>query len=178
MNIKTQKGFTLIELLVVVAIIGMLASTVLVGLTPARKMGRDARRVSDIRNIQNVLELYYSRYGVYPGVSSGGTPGSCSNAMSGTTGWTALGTCLTFSPPGEESLIKKLANDPSVGSSYEYEMLNSGKNYLMRAKLESASNDILKDDIDDGTMVGGVSVTGCGSTTLPENPPRYCVTNP
>ena len=43
-----RKGFTLIEILVVVAIISILASVVLVGLGPTRKIGRDARRISDL----------------------------------------------------------------------------------------------------------------------------------
>ena len=54
-----QKGFTLIELLVVIAVIGMLASIVLVSLGPARARARDAKRVSDIRQISLAMELCY-----------------------------------------------------------------------------------------------------------------------
>ena len=61
-----KRGFTLIELLVVIAIIGMLASIVLASLDSARKKGRDARRVADIRQIQLALELYYDGNGGYP----------------------------------------------------------------------------------------------------------------
>ena len=57
---KNNKGFTLIEMLVVVAIIGLLSSVVVVGLGSARQNARDARRISDIRQIQNALEIYYS----------------------------------------------------------------------------------------------------------------------
>lgn len=52
-----QKGFTLIELLVVIAVIGMLASIVLVALGPARAKGKDARRVTDVRQMSAVLEV-------------------------------------------------------------------------------------------------------------------------
>ena len=63
----SKKGFTLIELLVVVAIIGLLASVVLTSLNSARAKARDARRFSDVRQIQISLELYYDKYGAYPG---------------------------------------------------------------------------------------------------------------
>jgi general secretion pathway protein G len=60
-------GFTLIELLVVVAIISLLSSVVLASLNTARAKARDTRRLSDMRQIQNALELYYDKYGAYPG---------------------------------------------------------------------------------------------------------------
>jgi prepilin-type N-terminal cleavage/methylation domain-containing protein len=61
-----QKGFTLIELLVVIAIIGLLASVVLVALNSARANSRDARRVSDARQLATALSLYYANTGDYP----------------------------------------------------------------------------------------------------------------
>lgn len=62
----SSRGFTLIELLVVVAIIGILSSIVLASLNSARKKGRDARRISDIKQLQLALELYYDSTGGYP----------------------------------------------------------------------------------------------------------------
>ncbi len=54
-----KKGFTLIELLVVISIIGLLSSVVLASLNSARAKARDARRLSDIHQIQLALALYY-----------------------------------------------------------------------------------------------------------------------
>ncbi len=61
-----KKGFTLIELLVVIAIIGMLSSVVLASLNTARSKARDARRTSDINQIQKALDFYYDKNGAYP----------------------------------------------------------------------------------------------------------------
>jgi type II secretion system protein G len=69
-----QRGFTLIELLVVIAIIGILSSIVIVSLTSARAKARDAKRVSELKEIQTALEVYYTNNGEYPkgcAVSSG-----------------------------------------------------------------------------------------------------------
>lgn len=63
---STSRGFTLIELLVVIAIIGILSSVVLASLNSARSKANDARRVSDLRQIQTALELYYDSNNGYP----------------------------------------------------------------------------------------------------------------
>ena len=63
---KKQRGFTLIELLVVIAIIGLLSTLAVVALNNARMKSRDAKRVSDIKQIQTALELYYNDANAYP----------------------------------------------------------------------------------------------------------------
>jgi len=83
MNYKSKnKGFTLIELLVVIAIVGILSSVVFASLNNARAKARDAKRLSDMRQMQIALELYYDSFGRYPdadyagcgGWDSSGTP--------------------------------------------------------------------------------------------------------
>lgn len=66
-NLTKQKGFTLIELLVVIAIISLLASIVIVSLDNAQAKARDAKRISDMRQIATALELYRIDHGEYPG---------------------------------------------------------------------------------------------------------------
>ena len=65
-KIRNSKGFTLIELLVVIAIIGLLATLAVVSLNNARQKSRDAKRVSDIRQIQTALDLYFLDQNAYP----------------------------------------------------------------------------------------------------------------
>lgn len=79
-----DKGFTLIELLVVIAIIGLLASIITTAVNGARVKARDARRLSDIKQVKSGLDLYYSHGNGYPskatydGAYTTGTILSCS----------------------------------------------------------------------------------------------------
>ncbi|MFA4942175.1 MAG: FISUMP domain-containing protein [Patescibacteria group bacterium] len=63
---KSKFAFTLIELLVVIAIIGLLATVSVIALNNARSKSRDAKRVSEIKQIQTALELYYNDQNRYP----------------------------------------------------------------------------------------------------------------
>jgi len=116
-----KKGFTLIELLIVVAVIGILASVVLVGLGPVQKQGRDARRISDLRQVQNGLELYYNANGKYPPNSDWNT---LSNYLKTGTG------------------ISNVPKDPR-SPSYEYQYWTNDttqNTYCIGARLEDPTN--------------------------------------
>lgn len=66
MKKRVHEGFTLIELLIVVAIIGIVASIVLVSMNGARKSARDSRRLSEMNQIKKGIELYRAGNGEYP----------------------------------------------------------------------------------------------------------------
>lgn len=70
-----KKGFTLIELLVVIAIIGLLSTLAVVSLNNARAKSRDAKRVSDIKQVQTALELFYNDNNGYPTATVTGSGG-------------------------------------------------------------------------------------------------------
>lgn len=61
-----KRGFTLIELLVVIAIIGLLSTLAVVALNNARQKSRDAKRVSDVKQVSTALELYFADNNGYP----------------------------------------------------------------------------------------------------------------
>lgn len=69
-----KKGFTLIELLVVIAIIGLLSTLAVVALNNARSKSRDAKRLSDVKQIQTALELYFNDAAAYPASITPGQP--------------------------------------------------------------------------------------------------------
>lgn len=156
MNIQQRKGFTLIEILIVVAIIAILASVVLVGLGPTQSLGRDARRVSDLHEVQNGLELYYNAKGAYPVVASGG--------------WAALTTALT----GASIQINSVPQDPSGGSAtYQYGTDTGGTTYVLGAKLENGTG---------GSWNGYTTPTNLSSLASADSDvgtcvsPDYCIT--
>ena len=146
-NKTGSRGFTLIELLVVIAIIGILSSIVLASLNSARQKGRDARRVSDLKQLQLALELYYDAHPTtgYPTVAqaSMGTPAS-----------SVLVT---------EGFISTIPADPSTGSAYQYTAQGTGtscSSYHLGATLEIASNAALNSDAD---AAAGTACTGGGT---------------
>jgi len=134
-----RSGFTLVEILVVVSIIGMLSSIVLVGLGSFRARGRDARRVADLRETQNALELYYGKFGGYPLTTWDGLEGTLIEAEIGVSG---------------------ISDDP-LGGTNHYRYGSNGQSYVLGAKLEDPNNQVLKDDVDgSGAETIGVD---CGS---------------
>ena len=118
---QKEKGFTLIELLVVVAIIGLLASVVLASLSTARKKGRDARRLADLRETQTALELYYSDNNAYPVATT----------------QTNITTALAALSP---AYLSSISDDP-LGGSYHYVYLSTsgGTFYCLGSVIEGTA---------------------------------------
>ena len=142
---EAKAGFTLIELLVVIAIIGILSSVVLASLNSARKKGRDARRVADIKQIQLALELYYDANSRYPTAAeyySAGPPVTSSLVTGG--------------------FISAVPMDPLLLTSYSYAALGATTctSYHLGATLETTGHSALSADID---AAAGTVCTGGGT---------------
>ncbi len=140
-NTHKSKGFTLIELLVVVAIIGILATVVLASLEGARSKARDAKRLSDLKQIQIALEMYYGDNGSYPN-NGGGWWGNCSTFGSrGVTGPTG------YIPNLAPNYISVLPLDPKPSNGACYLYRSSDPNsymFLIYQTVEGVVPDSLK----------------------------------
>ena len=101
------QAFTLIELLVVIVIIGVLATLATVAVSSARGRARDAKRVSDLKQISTALEMYYADYFSYPNLI---TPGQA----------------LT-SPDGSKTYMSKVPNNPTP---WAEDACTSGSDYV------------------------------------------------
>lgn len=134
-----RRGFTLIELLVVVAIIGILASVVLASLNTARMKARDTKRIADLRQMRNALELYYDANFAYPVRARWAT--SEATTYDAGTSWAVLQTTL-------QPYISRLPNDPKPtgtggpwsNGNYHYAYSSDGQIYDLVAQLEDTSN--------------------------------------
>jgi len=113
MESRKGKGFTLIELLVVIAIIGILAGMVMVSMSGARSKARDARRLSDMRQLISAQEMYYGQYDAY---------------LKSATYPAAIGPYLTATP-----------SDPNGGAYSTVSNAADGTKFCYYAKLENAN---------------------------------------
>lgn len=161
---RSSAAFTLIELLVVIAIISILASVVLANLGSARQKGRDGKRVSDVKQIQLALELYYDANSRYP-----------------LNGWAALSTALSG------VYIAQTPNDPISGNAYGYYATPSGcdnsatkcTGYYIGAIMESTGQvGVLSSDYDVNIGGNNISVNGtalnCNENAGAANERLFC----
>ena len=163
---KSKSGFTLIELLVVIAIIGILSSVVLASLNSARSKSRDARRISDIKQLQLALELYYDLCGKYP---TGNTifvnPGTVGCGLSG---------ALSVGSLVANGFISKIPKDPLNDSPYSYAGINTDSSaatcegYHLGATLEN--NHIVLTSDNDATAISP-ACTGSTDFSGADGPP-------
>ena len=125
-----KKGFTLIELLVVVAIIGLLSTLAVVALGNARKKANDAKRLSDVKQVQTALELYYTDNNQYPEAEIPGlTLGDANHTCLDAGGFVAAAACDT------DAYMGLVPADPVADGSYVYTSAD-GATYTIVATLE------------------------------------------
>ena len=125
-RVSAEAGFTLIELLLVVIIIAILAGIGGSNYLTSLKRGNDGKRVADLNNLRNALEMYYLDQSPhhYPDTS---------------------GDWLVVGAGADEALgelipdyAKQLPSDPKDGQRYYYS--SDGNCYCLSAKMEIDGN--------------------------------------
>lgn len=136
-NFKVKRGFSLIELLIVITIIAVLIGAGTVSWTNAQQKGRDAKRKSDLKAVQQALEVYFQTNGKYPDNS---TPvaGSirCNVGIAANINWGSAFICNSV------NYLNLLPQDPTSQSTSGYYYVSSGTpptptSYVISADLEN-----------------------------------------
>lgn len=124
---KFKFGFTLVELLIVISLVGTLAAGVAVVLNPTAQLNKanDAKRKSDLKQIQNALEIYYNDNRSYPA-------NSASNRIMSGAGQVNWG--QSWAP-----YISSLPQDPNSAKRYIY--VSTGQSYFLYANLDQGGSD-------------------------------------
>lgn len=161
--VKTKTRESLLTLLTIISFIAVLVSAlsfILIGASGVREKFWDARRISDLKQIQNGLELYYSACEEYPPVST----------------WQDLSEALQspkkFGCGVEYIGINQIPIEPNkdhVGAcGYQYHNSPDKKSYVLRALLDNP-NPTLNDDLD-----GEIYGLWCGEQNKEI---EYCISN-
>jgi prepilin-type N-terminal cleavage/methylation domain-containing protein len=161
MFLNTKKrpnlGFTLIELLVVISIIGILSTVVLGSLQIARAKARDQYRISNLRQMTNALELFYSTYGRYPigtfnstswvyscngGSATDWIDDKGNSSSAAQVNWDSLYLSTQPHDPQESNCngsISPMTTPLGTPAGYAYYSTNDGTIYALAARLENDS---------------------------------------
>jgi len=153
---RFSSGFTLIELLVVIAIIGILSSVVLASLNSARVKGRDARRISDVKQMQLALELYYDTNQSYPVTASGGGAAS-----------------TTLTDLVSSNFISSVPSDPTNSGTYVYWYGSANSDGTACATTPCPSY-VVRSVVEGAVPAGDVDAT-TGGIECDDAANRYCM---
>lgn len=133
-----KSAFTLIELLVAIAIVAIMTAIVVSNFSTPRARARDAKRISDIAQLQLVLTYYFDRCNQYPLASKFLSATNLTSINDGCPSGISVGT-----------FISKWPTPPS--GSYRYFINGNATDYVLGASLENGGGP-LDDDIDEGDV--------------------------
>jgi prepilin-type N-terminal cleavage/methylation domain-containing protein len=158
-----NKGFTLVELLVVMAILGVLVTLVAGGFRTAQMRGRDGKRKSDLKEIANSLEVFYSDHGEYPDASGGRIQACIYDPIAGSGDCTWGASEFT---DNATAYFKTLPEDPVSAQFYVYRVnliVDNANNqkYQLFARLENPEDQ----NCLDGDCANSPVAHSCGTYT-------------
>jgi hypothetical protein len=87
----------------------------------ARVEARDAKRKSDLKQIQKALELYYDDFGAYPSETAcDSSVGSCSSCPCAESDWNYTNVNYIGRSLRDNDILKDLPLDPTNDTTYHY----------------------------------------------------------
>jgi uncharacterized protein Smg (DUF494 family) len=133
--IEKKKTISVLEALLILVVFFAIILFTLGNDGPKRSKSRDAKRITDIGQIQLGLEIYFDKYEQYP---------------------TSLDPLIT------EAFLPKMPMDPVDGTPYVYAQLSGGNAYALGASLEEETSMVLSSDTDiaDATF-STTDIVGC-----------------
>ncbi|PZM86457.1 hypothetical protein DLH72_00875 [Candidatus Gracilibacteria bacterium] len=144
-----KKAFTIVELIVVITILAILSTIAFISLSDYTGKSKDAVRMSDLKNIQKVLQLYETKNSSYP------EPDLVNGkSVFGETAFLKVGK------------LNSLPKDPN-GEFYFYELSQDG-GYKLKANLENGEEFVLSISGD------GKVALGTGTQNIPAKVYKNC----
>lgn len=140
--------------MVVIAIIALLTGIIMTNLSQSRGKARDAKRISDIGQLQLTMALFFDRCKQYPATLALSANNGCPSGIT------------------LQSYISSIPNPPA-GTTYDYAVdTTTHTNYVLHTKLEN-TNEVLKDGIKDASKPAFVTFSCYIDAT--NNQLEYCL---
>lgn len=138
-KLTDSRGFTLIEIITAIGVLTILSSLILAAVNPIEQFrkAQDAKRKSDLAQIQRALEAYYQDFGRYPAHTSAGLntytinsgDGEDNNAIDWGTRWDPYMDLVPVDPHSDKFYV------------YESDSTNGYQSYRIYASLDRGTKD-------------------------------------